>query len=80
MATGLLMGPVARASGHGSGGQAAVPVERYVVRPDDTLWGIAGRADPGRDPRPLILAIEAANDLEAGDLMPGRTLLIPIAP
>jgi nucleoid-associated protein YgaU len=80
VATGLLIGPVTSASGHGSGGQAAASVGHYVVRPGDTLWAIARRAEPARDPRPLIQAIEAANDLEAGDLMPGRTLLIPSTP
>ncbi|MDP9329723.1 MAG: LysM peptidoglycan-binding domain-containing protein [Actinomycetota bacterium] len=74
----LLMGPVASASG--DHGREAPPPGHYVVRAGDTLWGIARRAEPGRDPRPLIQAIEAVNGLRAGDLVPGRTLLIPLAP
>jgi nucleoid-associated protein YgaU len=80
VATGLLIGPVASASDHGSGGQTAASFGRYVVRPGDTLWAIARRAEPGSDPRPMIQAIQEANDLEPGDLIPGRTLLIPSAP
>jgi hypothetical protein len=80
LAAAVLIGPVASASGHGSGGPGAPSPEHYVVRPGDTLWGIARRAEPGRDPRPLIQAIEGMNGLGAGDLMPGRTLLIPSAP
>jgi nucleoid-associated protein YgaU len=77
VATALLIGPVASASGHGSSRQAAPSFGQYVVRPGDTLWGIARRAEPGRDPRPLIQAIEAANDIGAGELVPGKALLIP---
>jgi Tfp pilus assembly protein FimV len=50
----------------------------YVVRPGDTLWSIAERLRPGEDPRPLVDAIERANGLSAGDLVPGQALQVPL--
>jgi LysM domain len=47
-------------------------VRTIVVRPGDTLWGIAGRLAPGEDPRPVVDELAAAS----GDrpLVPGQTL------
>lgn len=50
----------------------------YVVRPGDTLWSIAERLRPGEDPRPLVDAIERANGVSAGGLVPGQSLRIPV--
>jgi len=47
------------------------------VRSGDTLWAVASRLRPSGDPRPLIQAIERVNGIGAGDLVPGRRLLIP---
>jgi nucleoid-associated protein YgaU len=71
-------GPVAQAFG---GAEAPEPVSMssYVVRSGDTLWSIAERVAPGRDPRPLVEAISEANRVDAGALVPGRTLVIPVA-
>ena len=44
--------------------------QRYVVRPGDTLWSIAEQIAPGRDPRQVVDALEAANgdaSLEVGE-------------
>ncbi len=73
---GAWAGPVARAIG--SGGEP-VPTSRssYVVRGGDTLWSIAERLAPGRDPRPLVDAIATANEVDPGALVPGTTLVIP---
>lgn len=49
----------------------------YVVRQGDTLWSIAARVAPERDPRSLVDAIAAVNDVSAGALVPGQTLSIP---
>lgn len=49
----------------------------YVVRAGDTLWSIALRIEPERDPRPVVDAILAANGVRAGSLIPGQTLSIP---
>jgi len=48
----------------------------YVVRPGDTLWSIAARLRDG-DPRPLVDAIQRANGVDPGALVPGQALLIP---
>jgi nucleoid-associated protein YgaU len=73
------MGGVSRAVAAGSGGSgtASTGALTYVVRPGDTLWSIAERLRPGEDPRPLVDAIERANGISAGDLVPGQSLRIP---
>jgi LysM domain len=54
------------------------PVGRatYVVQAGDTLWSIAERLSPGEDPRPVIDALAAANELK-GTLVPGQAILVP---
>lgn len=54
------------------------PVGRstYVVQAGDTLWSIAERLSPGEDPRPVIDALAAANELK-GALVPGQAILVP---
>lgn len=74
LVAGAWAGPVARAV---SDGPVPASGGRYVVREGDTLWSIAERLSPGEDPRPLVDAIQAANGVEPGTLVPGRTLLIP---
>ena len=74
---GLSAGPVAHALG-GSAEPVPVASRSYVVRSGDTLWAIAGRLAPGRDPRPVVDAIARANGVEAGDLVPGQTLVVPL--
>ena len=54
------------------------PPRTYVVRPGDTVWEIAVRElGRGADPRPLVEAIEQANRIEPGDLVPGQSLIVP---
>ena len=48
-----------------------------VVRPGDTLWTVAERSSGGRDPRPTVEAIRAANHLADATLSPGATLEVP---
>jgi hypothetical protein len=47
----------------------------YVVRPGNTLWGIAERLADGSDPRPLVaqLEVEAGGDA----VQPGEVLHLP---
>lgn len=49
----------------------------YVVEPGDTLWSIARRVAPGRDPRPVVDGLIEANDLRGG-LQAGQELSIPV--
>lgn len=46
-----------------------------VVRPGDTLWGIAHRFAPDEDPRPVVDALVAVYG--SGPLTPGETLRLP---
>jgi Tfp pilus assembly protein FimV len=50
-----------------------------VVRSGDTLWSIARRVSPSEDPRPIVDAIAGANPVAPGALVPGQTLVIPLA-
>lgn len=61
----------------GTGPDEARPIGRYVVRTGDTLWSIAERLAPGEDPRPLVDALQGANGVDAGSLVPGQTLVVP---
>jgi hypothetical protein len=73
---GLLSGPVASAMGTGvEGGRNGS--RTYVVRPGDTLWSIATRFAPFRDPRPVVDAIRSANPVDPAALVPGQQLSIP---
>jgi Tfp pilus assembly protein FimV len=51
----------------------------YVVREGDTLWTIALRLAPESDPRPIVDVLSAANGLDAGRIVPGQTLVVPLA-
>jgi Tfp pilus assembly protein FimV len=71
----LLGGPVAEAVGLGDG--PATPSRTHVIRPGETLWSIATRSEPARDPREVVEAIVLANDLDPGALVPGQEILVP---
>lgn len=75
---------IVRAEPRGAEARVVEPLEveaarRYVVRPGDTVWSIAaGEVGEAEDPRPLVDAILSANGAEAGRLLPGQTLIIPV--
>jgi len=49
-----------------------------VVRPGDTLWGLARQYAPSMDPREAVCIIRGANDgLDPGRLQPGDVVLVP---
>jgi LysM repeat protein len=48
-----------------------------VVDSGDTLWSIARRVAPGRDPRPVVDGLIEANNLRGG-LQAGQELSIPV--
>jgi hypothetical protein len=49
----------------------------HVVRQGETLWSIARSLAPWRDPRAVVVELEAANGVDAGSLRPGQPLVIP---
>ena len=50
-----------------------------VIRPGDTLWGLARQYAPGLDPRQVVYIIRSANDgLDPGRLQPGDVVLVPV--
>jgi hypothetical protein len=48
----------------------------YTVKRGDTLWSIARRLAPGRDPRPVIDRLIADNHL-SGTLQAGQSIDLP---
>jgi LysM domain len=49
-----------------------------VVQPGQTLWEIAGRIAPDRDPRRVVADIEDLNGLtDPGGLVSGQSLFVP---
>jgi Tfp pilus assembly protein FimV len=74
---GCWAGPVANALGRPSE-MVPVSIRTYVVRSGDTLWSIAGRVAPGRDPRTVVDSIADANGVAAGSIVPGQSLVIPL--
>ena len=61
----------------GDGPDRPPPRVTYVVEPGNTLWSIARRVAPGRDPRPMVDGLIEANDLRGG-LQAGQELSIPV--
>ena len=61
----------------GDGPDRPAPRVAYVVESGDTLWSIARRVAPGRDPRPVVDALVEANDLRGG-IQAGQELSVPV--
>jgi hypothetical protein len=68
---------VAPGLARGDGPDRPAPRVTYVVGPGDTLWSIARRVAPGRDPRPVVDGLIEANDVRGG-LQAGQELSIPV--
>lgn len=66
--------------GHALAARDPVPVasRHVVVRTGDTLWSIAVRVAPAQDPRAVVDAIQQANAVDPGHLVPGQTLVLPL--
>jgi nucleoid-associated protein YgaU len=76
----LATGRVALGGG-GSAGSERSParLERYVVKPGETLWEIARAVvGPEGDPRPVVERVRLANGLAPSEpLLPGVSLVVP---
>jgi hypothetical protein len=75
LASGVLFTTASRASDPGTG-----PAPTVVVQPHDTLWSIATRVAPRRDPYAAIAEIQKLNGLHALVVEPGDTLILPREP
>lgn len=65
----------------GAGDSAAQPPASVVVRPGDTLFAIAHRIAPDKDPREVVADLREANGLgpaEITSLVPGETLIVSL--
>lgn len=58
-------------------GAAYRGMTQVVVRPGQTLWSIASRAEPGADPRVVIQQIIEVNALRGAVIQPGESLWVP---
>ena len=72
----LLTGAIMLASARLVYGSGPVHLERVVVGPGDSVWGIA-QAHYAGDPRPHVDSILRANHLSSPVVFPGQTLLLP---
>lgn len=58
-----------------SGDTRTSPVpDTVTVQPGDSLWSIAGRLTPQRDPRAEVADLERVNHLSRAVLVPGQVL------
>jgi LysM domain len=54
---------------------ASAPAQ-VVVAPGETLWSIAQRVAPDRDPRTVVAGIQRLNDMPTADVHAGQTLVL----
>jgi nucleoid-associated protein YgaU len=74
----LIVAGQAQASNHTRpGGPAGQGMERVIVRPGQTLWGIAVQAEPTADPRVVVQEIIDANSLSGPAIQAGAVLWVP---
>ena len=73
----LVTGPVSRAFAPRH--EPRAPRTVYVVQAGDTVWSIATRFTGGGDPRAMVDAIGRRNQVDPGAIVPGQTLVIPVA-
>ena len=69
----------ATASAQADGPSPATEVERVVVAPGQTMWGIAAAiARPGEDVRDVVQELVTLNELSTAGLMAGQTIVVPV--
>jgi hypothetical protein len=72
LASAVLFTTASRASDPDTG-----PAPTVVVQPHDTLWSIATRTAPRRDPYAAVAEIQRLNGLDGYVVHPGETLILP---
>jgi LysM domain len=72
LASAILLATASRAENPAVG-----PAPSVVVQPHDTLWSIATRTAPRRDPYAAIADIRRINHLDGYVVHPGQTLELP---
>ena len=72
LASAILLASASRADNRQAG-----PAPSVVVQPDDTLWSIATRTSPQRDPYAAMAEIKKINGIEGYVVHPGQTLELP---
>jgi hypothetical protein len=72
LASFILLATASRAE-NGSAG----PRPTVVVQRDDTLWSIATRTAPRRDPYAAVAEIKKINNIQGYVVHPGQTLELP---
>lgn len=70
-------GSAEAASQVGPGGPIGHSMLRVVVRPGQTLWSIASKADPAADPRIVIAEIIDDNALAGTAIQAGQVIWVP---
>jgi len=75
LALGRLVGAPVRADA--SADPAALLTQSVVVEQGDSLWIIAQRLAPQRDPREVIHEVRELNGLRSNLIQPGQVLLVP---
>ena len=55
----------------------ASPYAQTTVHAGETLWSVAKRVAPGRDPRAVVEQIRSLNHLATGSVQAGQQLLLP---
>ena len=55
------------------------PYGQTTVKSGETLWSVAKRVAPGRDPRAVVEQIRSLNHLASGSVQAGQQLLLPRA-
>jgi Tfp pilus assembly protein FimV len=75
----VLLSPLAASAVRRGEAPDPPPQRVVVVRAGDTLWSIATRVRPDADPRDTVEAILQSNPVDAGSLVPGQSLAVPLA-
>jgi len=72
LASAILLATASRADDREAG-----PAPTVVVQPDDTLWAIATRSAPDRDPYAAMAEIKKLNGIRGYVVHPGQRLQLP---